>query len=451
MKIHLNMLTFILIFMMGLAGCGSPAVRPAETQVEPGQPAATKAAPTEPSPNPPAPAIDPNAEVVLNMVERLNAGDVDGSLAYFSDNALSYFIGMPPTGIEYYWGAEALRPVWEYCVEDHFEWEIEVTRVTGDLVFAKAKTWLDFTRGLGVAPNEFTEVYQVKDGKITSYGSTMTEAALARFKPAFYEVAPPEPTAAPSSDTPVSEMTVTIADGTCTTDGPAALQAGQVTLTLNVEDQDKSFYALTLFNLDPGKDILDLMASTVGMPPDWADILLMKELGPGKSETYTITLEKGPVYLICWSQPPALPIGNAGPIDVVTAAPTPPPPVRGESDLMFTFADKRCTYEGPEMLPSGATTVIMNMQELDKYKIANVVVFFTLDPGYELKDLIDTIWMPAPPKWAHEIYKREAYPGEVVVHEFTAEAGSLYYVCLSGESEETAKLVGKGGPLEVSP
>ena len=52
-KIHLNMLMFILILMMGLAGCGSPAVRPVETQVEPVQPAATEAAPTEPPPTQP--------------------------------------------------------------------------------------------------------------------------------------------------------------------------------------------------------------------------------------------------------------------------------------------------------------------------------------------------------------------------------------------------------------
>lgn len=452
MKIYLNTLMTVLVVLMMLAGCSAPP-----TQSAPVEPAATKVpeVQTEPTQAPvsqPTPTVNPNAEIVLNMVERLNAGDVDGSLAYFADDALSYFIGIPPTGIEYYSGAEALRPLWEYCVEDHFEWEIEVTSVAGDLVFAEAKTWLDFTRGLGVAPNEFTEVYQVKDGKITSYGSTMTEATLSRFKPAFYEAAPPEPTATPSSDAPVSEMTVTIADGTCTTDGPAALHAGEVTFTLNVEDQEKSLYALTLFNLDPGKDILDLMASTIGTtPPDWADTLLMEELGPGMNETYSITLEKGPLYVVCWSQPPALPIGNAGPIDVVMVAPTPTPPVRGEFDLMFTFADNRCTREGPEVLPSGAINVIMNMQGLDKYKRANVVVFFTLDPDYGLEDLIDAIWMPAPPEWAHEIYKRGAYPGEVMVHDFTVEAGPLYYVCLSGESEETAKLVGKGGPLEVSP
>lgn len=443
MKIYGTILIIILISMLGLAGCALAA------QTAEKQPTAVKtaqAAPTDLPATQATPTESPEAEVVLKMVERLNAGDVNGSLAYFADDALSYFIGMPPIGMEAYRGAEALRPMWEYCVDDHFKWEVEITQVTGDLVFAKAKTWLDFTRALGVAPNEFIDVYQVKDGKITTYGSTMTEAALARFKPAFYEAVPPEPTAAPPSDPAVSEMTVTIANGTCTTDNPAALQAGEVTVKLIVEEQEKVKYALYLFTMDADKDILDLMASTVeSAPPSWSKVLLGEEIGPGQSASYTVVLEKGPVYLICFSSPPDLPIGNAGPFEVIAA------PERGESDIMLTFAGKQCAYEGPEVLPSGTTTVIMNMQKLDKYKIANAVVFFTLDPGYELKDLVDAIWTSSPPEWAHEIYKHEAYPGEVTYTEFKYEAGPLYYVCLSGESEETSRLVGKGGPLEVSP
>jgi hypothetical protein len=112
-------------------------------------------------------------------------------------------------------------------------------------------------------------------------------------------------------------MMATIAGGTCSTDDPIALQAGEVTVTFNVEDQDNDMYALTMFNLDEDKDMLDLMVSTAGEPPSWADFLLYEELGPGQRETYTFTLEKGPVYLICWSKPPDLPIGNTMPIAVV--------------------------------------------------------------------------------------------------------------------------------------
>lgn len=156
----------------------------------------------------------------------------------------------------------------------------------------------------------------MKDGKITTYGTTITADALAEFKPAFAEVMPAEEPAVPSTERSVSEMTVTIAGGTCAIDDPAPLQEGEIKVTLDIKDQNKDLYALTMFNLDTDKDLLDLMASTVGMPPSWADILLMEEQKPGTNNTYILPIEKGPVYVICWSKPPDLPIGNAGPIEV---------------------------------------------------------------------------------------------------------------------------------------
>ena len=307
MKIQSSNLIIVLLSMLLMAGCAVPASQPTATQVPPTKPSASQETPQS--------AL--NTEVVLNMVERLNAGDVEGSLAYFADDAMVYFMGFPPTGIEIYKGKEQIRSLWQDSVDNHFEWDVKVTSAAGDLVNIQAKTWHDFTRQLEVAPLEYIDVYEVIEGKIQTYGSWLTEDALARFKPALATAMPPEPTATPFSGSPVSEMTVTTADGTCTTDVPLALKAGDVKVTWNVQDQDQSLYALTLFNLDPGKDILDLMVTTVGLPPSWGDMLLEAELGPGESNTYTLTLEKGPLYLICWSKPPDLPIGNSGPIPVV--------------------------------------------------------------------------------------------------------------------------------------
>lgn len=256
------------------------------------------------------------SEIIEEMVSRMNAGDVEGSLAYFADDAAAYIIGLPPAGMEVYAGKEQIRTLWQDSVANHFQWEVNVTSTDGNIVNVEAKTWHDFTRQLEVAPLEYNDVYEVKDGKITTYGTTIAAEALARFMPAFKEVVPPEEPAVPSTDLSVSEMAVTIAGGTCTIDNPAPLQAGEIKVTLNIKDQNKDLYALTMFNLDTDKDILDLMASTIGMPPTWADILLMEEQKPGTNNTYAITIEKGPVYMICWSKPPDLPIGNAGPIEV---------------------------------------------------------------------------------------------------------------------------------------
>lgn len=291
----------LVILLMVVTGCSGQTAQP--TPVPTSAPATEQAQQTA-------------SEIVEAMVARMNAGDVEGSLAYFADDATAYIIGLPPTGMEVYAGKEQIRTLWQDSVANNFQWEVEVSSEEGNIVLVGAKTWHDFTRQLEVAPLEYNDIYEVKDGKITTYGTIITPEALARFKPAFAEVVPPEEPAAPSTEDPVAEMAVTIAGGTCMIDNPAPLQAGEIKVTLNIKDQNKEMYALTMFNLETDKDILDLMASTAGMPPSWAEILLMEEQEPGTNNTYTFTVEKGPVYMICWSSPPDLPIGNAGPIEV---------------------------------------------------------------------------------------------------------------------------------------
>ena len=300
MKLLFSPLTVIIFALaLGITSCASQPTQPPPTQA-------------------PVPEVTTESvsETVQKMIERMNAGDVEGSLAYFADDAMVYIVGLPPTGIEVYNGKEQIRTLWQDSVANHFQWETEIASVEGNIVFVHAKTWHDFTRQLEVAPLEYIDVYEVQNGKITTYGTTITADALARFKPAFAKVVPPEEPAALSTEQTESEMTVTIAGGTCAIDQPAPLQAGEITVSLNIKDQNKVAFALTMFTLNQDKDILDLMASTAGMPPSWADMLLMEELGPGKSATYTFKVEKGPVYMICWSKYPELPIGNAGPIEV---------------------------------------------------------------------------------------------------------------------------------------
>jgi len=291
----------LVILALGITGCSGQTVQPASVPTSP--PATERTQQTA-------------SEIIEAMVEHMNAGDVEASLAYFADDARAYIIGLPPTGMEVYAGKEQIRALWQDSVASHFQWEVNIPSTHGNIVNVEAKTWHDFTRQLGVAPLEYHDVYEVRDGKITTYGTTIKAEALARFIPAFEEVVPAEESASPSTEKPVSEMTVTIASGTCMIDNPAPLQVGEIKVTLNIKDQDKDLYALTMFNLDADKDILDLMASTVGMPPSWVDILLMEEQEPGTNNTYAINVEKGPVYVICWSKPPDLPIGNAGPIEV---------------------------------------------------------------------------------------------------------------------------------------
>jgi ketosteroid isomerase-like protein len=257
-------------------------------------------------------------ETVLKMVERMNAGDVEGSLAYFADDAIIYFAGMPPAGIEIYRGKEQIRPVWKDSVDNHFKWEVEVVSADKQIVTTRAKTWHDFTRQLEVAPNEYSDVYKVKNGKITVYDSVITQESLAKFKPALAKVMPASPAPAISSETPVSEVTVTISDGTCGYNGPMTLKAGKMTVNVNARDRDNEKYGVTFFTLNADKDIVDLMASTIQpYPPSWANMVFNKELGANENQTGSFTAAEGLLYLVCWSSPPDIAIGSAGPFQVV--------------------------------------------------------------------------------------------------------------------------------------
>jgi hypothetical protein len=112
---------------------------------------------------------------------------------------------------------------------------------------------------------------------------------------------------------------VTFAGGICKYEGPATLPAGELTVTIDAKDRDKEAFAAAWFNLAPGKGLSDLIkAQDSPSPPPWADMLALQEAPPGGSETYRLKVEKGPLYLLCWSGSPdqSRGVGSKGPIDV---------------------------------------------------------------------------------------------------------------------------------------
>jgi ketosteroid isomerase-like protein len=452
MKTRLKQLAvFLMILVLSIPGCSNPATQPPPTQTPVPEATATQPPPTETPVMQATPTANLPSATVLDVVERINADDIEGALAYYADDAMLYIVGLPPTGIEVYQGKEQLRSFWEDNVSNHFQWEVEISSVVGDVVTAHVKTWHDFTRELGVAPLEWLDVYEVKDGKITTYSGTITEEALARLKPALAEVMPPEPPAAPSSETPVSEMTVTIAGGTCTADSPMVLQAGEVQVTLDVQDQDNELYALTFFTLDPDKDVLDLMASTVEAgPPSWSDMILFEELASSQTGTYSMTVEEGPVYGVCWSQPPDLPIGALGPFTVgpdPAAAPPTPAPEGPVSEMTITFSEGGCTYDGSMTLLAGEMTVTADVKDVDKEEY--MLTFFNLlDPDKTFADLMAATSGDSPPDWVDTISEKHLGPGENKTYSFTVEVGPVYLICWSTPPDRP---IGKKGPFEVEP
>jgi hypothetical protein len=309
-----------LLVVWGMAGCTSAQSQPTATPVPP---TAVAELPTVAPTAVPDPTVDPAAAVVMEMIARANAEDYAGAAELMADDMMAYLIGMPPTGMEIYWGKEQFQTfLEECCTGQHFAWEVVPERVEGGAVYTASKTWMDFTRELGVAPNSWHELFVVEDGKIALYVSTITEESLARFKPALYEVMPELATAvqppSESDETPVAEVTITIANNTCAYDGPMTLQAGEMPVHVVVEDQNWEKYAVSFFTLDEGKDLIDLMASTYNPgPPSWSQMVFIKELAPGESQTYNdFNVEAGLLYMVCWAGSPDSAIGNAGPFVV---------------------------------------------------------------------------------------------------------------------------------------
>jgi hypothetical protein len=440
MRTQLICLAMLLVLIT--AGCVAPAAQPTPNEEPPPAPTAAP---------PPAPTAVPPAAVVMGMAERYNAGDLAGAMAYWADDGIFYMFGMPPNGSEIAAGQEGIRAVFEENIASHSRMEVEIGTVLGDVVNTRMKTWHDFTRQIGAAPLEANGVYVVKDGKIASHTWILTPDSAAKLKTAMAEAMAGEPPAeaeAPApAETPVSEVAVTFSDGTCRYDGPLALQPGEVKVTVDVQDQDRAAYAVTFLTLDPDRDFMDLMASAMGPPPLGSLLLYYEEVGAGERNSYNITVTEGPVYAVCWSKPPDLPIGNIGPFSVAQPEEAEPPEEAPKSDIVVTFAGGVCKYEGPPTLRAGELTVTVEAKDRDKEAYA--AAWFTLAPEKTLRNLLDAQDSPSPPPWADMLALQEAPPGGSETYTLKVEKGPLYLLCWAGSPDHSSG-VGSKGPLEVT-
>jgi ketosteroid isomerase-like protein len=326
-----NPLIVIFIFVIGLSGCATPVTPLPSTQT------ATLPTPTHtPTPIPPTqtPTLPPvcqslksqetpsdlsGREVVSEMVERLNAGDVIGAMSYFAEDARVYIIGVPPTGFEEIRGAEAICRIWANYVSDNLEWEITILSAhnspDGVFITSKSKISLDYYRQYDAVPNEFFDNIVVEDGKIIEYSLTLKEESLAKLRSALSDVFQPSEFATdPSSATPGSEFNITFSDFTCTYDGPAVWKSG--VLDINGEVKDDQVYALIFVHVDEGKDFFDLAVASGGHVPYWARFTAF-DFGPGEMKTVQHTVGGTRMYLMCLEEKmTSTPIGLFGPFEV---------------------------------------------------------------------------------------------------------------------------------------
>lgn len=132
----------------------------------------------------PSPSATSPWEVLQDSLKPFNAGDLDGSLAYWTDDAVVKLIGAPPGQPDTMRGKAELRAWVESLFAAHFEIQEELIKEEGDTLTVKALTWMDPTRQLGVAPLEGMEVYVVRNGKIASLTWTISPESQAKLQAA---------------------------------------------------------------------------------------------------------------------------------------------------------------------------------------------------------------------------------------------------------------------------
>jgi len=260
-------------------------------------------------------------EVISNMVERLNAGDVVGAMAYFAEDAHIYIMAIPPVVYEENFGKEAICRTWANYVSDNLKLEFTNTTLnnteSGEFITAKSAVWLDSYLQFGAASIELNENILVKDGKIVEYSRWLSKESLAQLRtvlPNDYFLRP-EPVPGISSTTSGSEFDVIFSDISCEYNGPAVWESGF--LDINVEVKDDHEYALVFVYLQEGTDIFDIaVASNVH------DLVGARktqyEFSPGESATVQHLVGGNRMFLLCYTNKATDgPVGMFGPFKVI--------------------------------------------------------------------------------------------------------------------------------------
>ena len=163
-----------------------------------GSNAAPASPPTQPPPTlpPTATPIPPEHIVSAAMQgwdrEGVDAGQVDATLAYFADDAAFKMVGFPPEIPADLPNKAAIRQAYESWLPLHPRLQVKIEKTEGDRVIATTSYWSDPTRAMGIAPLVGTDVYVVKNGKITQETWTLTDESRQAFAAAMARAAAPK-------------------------------------------------------------------------------------------------------------------------------------------------------------------------------------------------------------------------------------------------------------------
>jgi hypothetical protein len=140
--------------------------------------------------------------------------------------------------------------------------------------------------------------------------------------------APQAPEAVAAKETPLSaagvdtNVTVTFQGEKCHYDGPERVPAGRFRLTLDVRDQVAyDGYAVVAVTLKEGKTHEDLLAWPSADPPPWTHGHGAVLVPRGELGWQEVWLDRGPLYMVCFTGDPGRKTDLLGPIEVEMTAP----------------------------------------------------------------------------------------------------------------------------------
>jgi hypothetical protein len=104
---------------------------------------------------------------VVGEVVSFNAGDVEGVLFHWAENATVTLVGAP-FGIRHsYRGREQIHGWFRCLIAKHTQVHVKVVKVAGHIVTTRTETRSDWIREFGMTSLVTTETYVVHEGKIT--------------------------------------------------------------------------------------------------------------------------------------------------------------------------------------------------------------------------------------------------------------------------------------------
>lgn len=295
MKTHLTFwITIALVLAVAVGGCVTPQAAPPPQQTATLPPICQSLE----SQNPPSDLS--GKDVVNEMITRLNDGDIPGAMAYFAEDARVYISGVPPVGFEIHDGKEAICRILAGYVNDNLEWDVKINAVNTfsniTRITANSNIWLDHYRQNNVAPNEFSDLIVVRDGRITQYAQTLDNESLAKLRTNLQD---DFPKTVSDKSAPGSAANISFSNLSCTYDGPTKWKTGEFEFNLEIKDQKDAQYGLVLINLDDGYDFFDLATAIDGEKPPWVRYHNLAEFTGWKSQIVQYAIEGNSKYLMC--------------------------------------------------------------------------------------------------------------------------------------------------------